>query len=119
MKKKYWKKRIEASAKSAGTYRPYFDAIIETLADILEQRDSAQDQYMQTGARPVVAHTSKTGATNIVKNPALVIVMDLNQQALQYWRDLGLTPSGLKKLNEKAMQAKGKKGFGDVLNDIL
>jgi hypothetical protein len=34
---------------------------------------------------------------------------DLNTQALAYWRDMGLTPAGLKKLNDAALKA-AKKG---------
>jgi hypothetical protein len=34
---------------------------------------------------------------------------DLNTQALAYWRDLGLTPAGLKKLNEAALKPAVKK----------
>ena len=44
-------------------------------------------------------------ATNTVKNPKLVIWMDLNTQALAYWKELGLTPSGLKRLKEAAADA--------------
>ena len=37
------------------------------------------------------------------KNPLLTLWMELNRDALAYWRELGLTPSGLKRLNESAM----------------
>ena len=36
----------------------------------------------------------------------LVMEMDLNAQALAYWRDLGLTPAGLKKLNAEVVKDK-------------
>jgi hypothetical protein len=32
--------------------------------------------------------------------------MELNAQALAYWRDLGLTPAGLRKLNADAVKEK-------------
>ena len=99
MNRTEWKKQIREATETAGTYQPFFDAIIETLAGILEMRDDAQEKFEQSGGNTVVKHTNKGGATNIVKNPALVAVMELNQQALAFWRDLGLTPSGLKKIN--------------------
>lgn len=119
MNKKQWRRKIKVSAEAAGTYRPYFESVIDTLSDILEKRDGAQEQYEASGAIPVVSYTNQKGQENIVKNPALVVVMELNQQALHYWRDLGLTPAGLKKLDEKAMLQKNKKNLSDVLGDIL
>ena len=104
MKAPEWRERIKQACEDAGTYRPYFEDIIDALAGILEMRDNAREKFESTGGNTVVAHTNKGGATNIVKNPAMVSVLDLNSQALAFWRELGLTPSGLRKLNEQAMQ---------------
>ena len=94
-----WKKEIIRKCKSAGTYQPFFDEVIVTLSEILEQKDLAMEQYIQTGRHPVVTHTNKAGATNLVKNPCLIMWADLNAQALTYWRDLGLTPKGYRALS--------------------
>ena len=69
-------------------------------------RDNALEKFDQSGGNTIVKHTNKGGATNIVKNPALQVVMDCNTQALAYWRDLGLTPAGLKRINDEALKAK-------------
>ncbi len=102
MKRNSWKKRITEAMCMAGTYRAYYDAVIETLAGILEKRDDAEAVYIKEGAIPIVEHTNKAGATNMEQNPALRLVNDLNRDALQYWRDLGLTPNGLNRLSSKA-----------------
>lgn len=104
MHKDEWKLKISDACKDAGTYRPYFDSVIDTLAGIMEMRDNAQDKFNASGGQTIVKHTNKGGATNIVKNPALVVLMDCNAQALAYWRDLGLTPAGLKRINESAIK---------------
>ena len=104
MEKQKWVERITEASKNAGTYREYFDDVIDTLAETLEARDDARAKYYASGANAVVTHTNKGGNTNIVKNPALVVVDDLNKTALAYWRDLGLTPAGLKRINETAMK---------------
>ena len=91
--------------------------MIETLAGILENRDKAQKQFKDSGANPVIAHTNKGGATNLVKNPALIAINDCNQQALAYWRDLGLTPAGLKKIRGEAGEGK-RSALEDALNDM-
>lgn len=118
MKRNTWKKKIKASCKAAGTYQPFFDASIDTLSGILEMRDDAQEKFEQSGGSTVVKHTNKGGATNIVKNPALVAVMELNQQALTFWRDLGLTPSGLKKINEQALKGRKRSALADALKEL-
>lgn len=119
MNKEEWKKRIIESCEAAGTYRPFFDSVIDTLAGIMESRDNAEEKFTASGKQTVVKHTNKGGATNIVKNPALVVIMDCNSQALAYWRDLGLTPAGLKRLNESAMKApENKATFSSVLESL-
>ena len=54
-----------------------------------------------------------------MKNPALVIINECNQQALAYWRDLGLTPAGFKKLgNDTSAKAKQNGSFEELLSGI-
>ena len=114
-----WRKRIRAACEEAGTYEPFFDMAIDQLAGIMETRDAAEKQYKATGKNPVIQHTNKGGATNLVKNPTLVIINECNQQALAYWRDLGLTPSGFKKLgNELTVNVRKENSFEDLLSGI-
>lgn len=100
-----YRTEIVNACKDAGTYQPYFDAVIDTLADVLAMRDDAKDKFIRTGGNTVVTHTNKSGAVNIVKNPALVVIMDLNMQAITYWRELGLTAKSYKQM------------FGDIKQD--
>lgn len=117
MKSETWKKRITDATIQAGTYRPCFDQVIATLASILEKRDDAEKEYKRQGGKPIVEHTNNGGTTNMVKNPALTLMNELNQTALTYWRDLGLTPAGLKKLKEDALK-ETKSDFGSILRSI-
>lgn len=66
----------------------------------------------------LVKHTNKGGATNIEKNPALVLINELNRDALAYWRDLGLTPAGLKRIDENSMKPKKKSALADALKEL-
>lgn len=118
MTREEWAPRIAESAKAAGTYRPYFDDVITTLADILARRDMAMRMFEASGGNILVKHTNKAGATNIEQNPTLRMINDLNRDALAYWRDLGLTPAGLKKINEGAMKAKKKSALAEALKGI-
>lgn len=110
---KAWGRKIRKACKDAGTYRKCFDSVIDTLADILERRDEAREAY---DGNPIVEHTNKGGSTNLEQNPAIRLVNDLNRDALAYWKELGLTPAGLKRINETAMKENGK---GSALEQAL
>lgn len=118
MDAKKWISKIKRDCKRAGTYKPFFDEVIKTLAGILEERDQAQETFRATGGKVIVAHTNKAGATNLEQNPALRLVNDLNRDALAYWRDLGLTPKGLKAINEQALQEEKMDALSEALADL-
>lgn len=118
MEAKKWISKIKRDTKRAGTYKPYFDEVIKTLAAILEERDQAMETFEKTGGKVIVAHTNKAGATNLEQNPALRLVNDLNRDALAYWRDLGLTPKGLKAINEQALQENKADALTEALAEL-
>lgn len=116
MKKDEWVEQIIENCNGVGTYRKEFDDAIDTLASILEKRDLAEATFNESDGKLVVLQNG--GKTSGI-NPLLRVWADLNTQALAYWRDLGLTPSGLKKLNEKALTLKATKGIDDVVEALL
>lgn len=113
-----WKARITAASQQAGTYRPWFEDIINTLADILARRDEAQQVFESEGGAVLVEHTNKAGATNWEQNPCLRLINDLNRDALAYWRDLGLTPAGLKRIDEAAMKQRKRSALQEALKGL-
>lgn len=119
MKKGEWLAKIENACKEAGTYRPFFDSVIDTLAGIMETRDRAQEDFDASGGTVTIEHTNNGGTTNTVKNPALVVLMDCNTQALAYWRDLGLTPAGYKKLNADVVKVEGSGNLESLLEKMI
>lgn len=112
-----WHERIVQSCKDAGTYEPYFENVIDTLAGILENRDLAQKQFKELGATPIIVHVNKGGYENQVKNPALVLMNDMNQQALAYWKELGLTSKSFQAMQKNGFKKK-ETTFEDVLEGI-
>lgn len=113
MKASNWREKIKKASEDAGTYRPFFEPVIDTLANLMELRDNAVEKFEASGGQTIVKHTNKGGATNIVKNPALAVILECNTQALAYWRDLGLTPAGYKRLNAEVV--KEEKGSLEAL----
>lgn len=118
MTKDEWIKKIRRACTEAKTYKPFFDHAIEQLASILEIRDAALEQYSSDGEQPVISYTNKAGITNKVKNPSLAIIDKENELALAYWRDLGLTPAGYKKLNGEVTEKRGG-SFEAALQEAL
>ena len=118
MNKAEWKKQIESAAKDAGTYQPFFDNVIDALAGILEMRDNAVEKFEASGGNTIVKHTNKGGSTNIVKNPALVVIMDCNAQALAYWRELGLTSRSYKAMTGGLKPEQNSRTLEEALADL-
>lgn len=118
MKRADWYVRIKENTIAAGTYRPYFDEVIRTLAGILERRDEAEEAFELSGESAIVEHTNVRGETNLAQNPALRLINDLNRDALAYWRDLGLTPAGLKKIDEGALKKRKGSALAEALREL-
>ena len=102
MHKNEWINIIRKQCQDAGTYKEAFDSVIDSLAGIMENRDEAREAYRTSGSEPCIIRTTDRGEKNLAKNPLLVLQMNLDAQALQYWRDLGLTPVGYRKLTSGA-----------------
>lgn len=117
MKRPGWKKKIKNAMIEAGTYQPPFDLVIDQLAQILETRDAAQEQYKKSGGNPVVGHTTRGGAVNLKKNPALTVIQECNTTALAYWKELGLTASSFRR-NGGDITQKKETSFEDLLSQI-
>lgn len=94
-----WFKKIVSACNEAGTYKECFGEIISTLSQILEKRDDAETLYKDSKSKPVIV-MSKGGASKPCKNPILAVWIELNSLALQYWRELGLTPQGFRNLGK-------------------
>lgn len=114
MDKTSWKRKVNKEVRAVGTYRTSFDMMIDTLCEILAQRDQVLEEFKASGG-VVLVET----ATSCKQNPLLTTWMHLNDQALTYWRELGLTPAGLKKLNEQAIKIEGKKSALESALDAL
>jgi hypothetical protein len=112
-----WKERIVESAKSIGTYREEFDDIIAMLSEILDRRDKIKKQFTDEGEIFLVKKVSDRGSVNYSKNPLLATLENCEAQALTFWREIGLTPRGLKQIDEIA--AKSGKSQGGELAKIL
>ena len=106
MKSKDWKELIIDKCNEAVTMKHAFEVTIDILSEIMEQRDIVYSEYQKSGCKPVIIKTLDRGNKNPYKNPLLDIWVKLNDQALVYLRDLGITPKGLKQLDEMAIKTR-------------
>lgn len=104
--------------KQLGTYKKEFDLTINTLAKMLHDYDTAEQAFIDSGGELIIEHTNKAGATNIVKNPYYLIIENLRVSMLQYMRELGLTPTGLKKINEQLLLVKKESVLAKALSKL-
>ena len=94
-----------------------FDDTITMLSEILDRRDKIKKQFTDEGEIFLVKKVSDRGAVNYSKNPLLTTLENCEAQALTFWREIGLTPRGLKQIDE--MAAKSGKQQGGELAKIL
>lgn len=113
-----WKNLIKQQLKALGNENKAYDPVVSTLADILDQRDKVYSSYIEDGEHPVCEYTNKGGATNMTKNPLLILWDDLNKSALAYWRELGLTPSGYKKMTGASPKKEKTSGLAEALQSL-
>ena len=115
---KEWKEIITSNCKSIGTYQDHFIPVIDTLAQILENRDITHKQWVLEGSEPVVIHVNKAGEPNPVKNPLLVLENDLNSLAMTYWREMCLTAKSFKEAKNVANESTKVGAFEKILEEM-
>ena len=96
-----YEKRIIKNMKAVGAYKAEFNQVIKRLAKIYEEFDKAKEQFEESGGQYVITHTNKNGATNTIKNSLYRIAEEMEEKILAYNRELGLTPSGYKRIMNK------------------
>lgn len=104
---KAYKRDINRMMKQVGTYNKSFEITINTFAKLLYDYQETLAMFEKTGGNVVISHTNKNGSTNIVKNPLYQSIEKMRADIITYARELGLTPAGLKKLNQELQEEKG------------
>lgn len=95
------KSEITRYLKSLGIYKKEFNRAILILSKMLVDLYEAENKFVESGGEFVIEHTNKAGATNISKNPQYQVVENLRSECISVMRELGLTPQGLKRYDDK------------------
>jgi len=111
------KKSPEAEArdgmKTLGVYKAEFEPMIRAYGQLREQYDALTLQYEESGYSFQVETDS--GAK---KAPIVTTLESLRRDVLTYASQLGLTPAGLKKLNEASMKPAKTSPLADALRSL-
>lgn len=96
-------------------YHEEFGNAVTVLARMLYDYQETLRMFEESGGRVVVKHTNKAGAVNAVKNPYYQTLEGLRINILAYLRELGLTPAGLKKVNDASMKPEKSSPLAEAL----
>jgi len=101
------KKTVEDMT-ALGTYRVQFDPAVRCYAEMRQQLDALNEEFYSGGCRITEKYTNKAGATNEVKTALYSAIEQLRRDIANTEDRLGLTPAGMKKINEAEMKARRK-----------
>ena len=111
-------KEIKRKMRAVGTYNISFNYTIEVLAKVLVDYQTTIETFEKTGGHIVIKHTNKNGSTNLVKNPLYLALEKLRDDIISYSRELGLTPAGLKRINQDGNKPEKKSNLETILNQL-
>ena len=112
-KKKSPEAEARISMKALGIYKHEFEPIIKAYGQLREQYDELTRRLEQSGYEFEVS--TNTGAT---KAPIVATLESLRRDILAYAVQLGLTPSGLKKINDASMKPERRSILADALKEL-
>lgn len=98
--------KIRNALTGLGIYREEFEWEIQMLAELFIRREQTKDQFRKSGGAVIIKQTNKGGNSYAVKNPLLTEIDFVEKRIIELAKELGLTPTAIKKINEAAI---GKK----------
>ncbi len=101
-------KQTRTAMEELGTYRPQFDPAIRMYAEMRQQLDALNAEFYALGCPVTEMYTNKAGATNERKTALYCTIETLRRDVAAMEDRLGLSPSGMRRINEAEMKARKK-----------
>lgn len=98
--------KIRNACESLGIYREEFEWQIQMLAELFIRRENTKEEFRRSGGKAIIKQTNKGGSSYAVKNPLLTEIDFVDRRIIELSREMGLTTSAVKKINESVL---GKK----------
>lgn len=99
-------KKTTADMTALGTYREQFNPAIGVYAEMKHQLDTLTAEFYAGGCKVTEEYTNKAGATNERKTALYTALEQLRRDVASTEDRLGLTPAGMKRINEAEMKAR-------------
>jgi len=106
------KDEIITAMKVLGTYRQEFDSAILLTAKTMDLLDKAEREIKKKDFEAVQIKQTKGGYEYEAKSIWLTIAEGYRKEIMQQFNNLGLTPAGLKKINDEMKKKTAKKTGG-------
>nr|WP_309099078.1 P27 family phage terminase small subunit [Fredinandcohnia onubensis] len=100
-------KQVIEDMKNVGTYRPQFERTVRTYAEMSYDYKILIRQFEESNDQFIEEYTNKSGATNAMTTAIYSEIKMIRKEMVNYENILGLTPAGLKRINNE--MDKGKK----------
>lgn len=104
--------------KDLGTYKNEFSPVIVRYAEMRVQFELLMEQWYGEGCRITERYTNKAGATNNRKTALYQSIEAIRRELLELENLLGLTPAGLKKINDKALAGKRVSRLAEAMKSL-
>lgn len=101
-------KKTVADMTALGTYRSQFDPAIRMYAEMRYELEQLNEQWREGGCKVTEKYTNKAGATNERKTALYSAIEQLRRDIAAMEDRLGLTPAGMKRINEAEMKSRKK-----------
>ena len=98
--------KIRNALTGLGIYREEFEWQIQMLAELFIRREETKEAFRKSGGAAIIKQTNKGGNAYAVKNPLLTEIDFVEKRIIDLAREMGMTPSAIRKVNEAAL---GKK----------
>lgn len=96
--------------RSLGVYKKEFEPVIKIYAQLKDQYDELTAQFERSGY-----DYSEDTAQGTKKHPIVTTLESLRKDILSYAGQLGMTPAGLKRLNDASLQPEKSSPLSDAL----
>jgi hypothetical protein len=101
-------KQVIEDMKDVGTYRKQFERTVRTYAEMSYDYKLLMRKFEESNDQFIDEYTNKSGATNAMTTAVYSEIKMIRKEMVTYESILGLTPAGLKRINNE-MDLKKKK----------
>lgn len=110
--------RIKKDMKALNVYRKQFELSITVYAEMLVQLDVLTEKWVSEGCPIVETYVNKSGAETTRKSSLYAAIESVRRDIRSREDALGMTPYGVKKINDEMKKKEKHEGLEGMLQGI-